>query len=85
MALFTIQGADAMRFELIVDYCMFEHVPKDQSRTYRNLFITLGEKVANQYTYERGANYDPPIGISGMDLGAPGRDYDKRHTLAHTP
>lgn len=48
-----------MRFELLVDYCMFEHCPKEQSHTYRNLFIVMGEAYANQFTYERGASYVP--------------------------
>ena len=71
-----------LRIEMLVDYCMFEHVPKDLSRTYRNLFITLGEKVADQYTYERGADYDAPVGTNRVHLGAPGRDNLERGVTA---
>ncbi|MEC0231189.1 hypothetical protein [Paenibacillus alba] len=71
-----------LRFELIVDYCIWEHVPKEQSRTYRNMFILFGEAYADQYTYERGADYDAPDRTVGVHLGAPGQSHTERHITA---
>lgn len=45
-----------MRFELLVDYCLFENIPKEQSATYQSFKADFGELTADQFTYERAMN-----------------------------
>lgn len=52
-----------MRIELLVEYCLFQHVPKEQSLIYLNLCVVLGKEIADKYTYERGMDHADRIPI----------------------
>lgn len=45
-----------LRIEMLVDYCLIEHCPKEQSAVYQSIKADFGELAANEFTYERGMN-----------------------------
>lgn len=45
-----------LRIEMLVDYCLIEHVPKEKSAVYQSIKADFGELAANEFTYERGMN-----------------------------
>ena len=45
-----------LRIEMIVDYCIIEHCPMEQSAVYQSIKADFGELAANEFTYERGMN-----------------------------
>jgi hypothetical protein len=49
--------------EPIIDYCLFENVPKEQSLMYNAFLDLFGQKYADQFTYERGPHYADRVAI----------------------